>query len=248
MALTLRTQLPEAISSRYWQHNSAGEHVDKHIGEIQEINDIRVRRGEVPFGNEQMYGWMEVAGVAAVHILLPEGGVGPTVGYVVSERNSRAGVLDVKDFYVLEEHRRKGIGGFLLGKLIADMTPHNTRLYGGTARQYGAVLNIGGVSYALPGMVRTVYEDVTGAEWVAGLRNLLAEKKWNGILQVIGNGPEENILMVGGEPQATFERLEMNDEDEWPQYVISGGGSVRYADPAFAAIAVLNRDKLMHGA
>lgn len=56
-----------------------------------------------------------------------DGGVGDIAGYAIAERSPDKTLIDIKDVFVKNEYRGRGVGGYLLGKLVQSgqfTTPH----------------------------------------------------------------------------------------------------------------------------
>ena len=240
MPLMLRTQLPEEISSAYTHHNSAGEHTMKQSGEIPDINELRIGRGETPFERKVILDLMEAAGVVGVHTKLADSGMGPTIGYVVSRRNSQERSIDVLDLYVAEKHRSKGIGGFLLGNLLTQMIPVREGTRGVSIQDYGVRATLLEKTYRLPGRHLLASAEVLG---IAAVDRLYKEmpQDWSGILEIEGEDSYEARLYVGGKALAEFEKIRPDDWDD-PIMYRTAGGKQTYSHIAFAAIGVLNRE------
>ena len=237
MPLVLHSQLPAELIKSYWSHNSGGEHAQKQSGEIPEINAFRIRRGEKPIDSSELFAMMHGSGVVAAHTMLEGRHIGPAIGYVVSRRDPKKGILDVKDFFVAEEHRGKGIGGFLLGRLIT-MTPAEAGR-GIIARDYGCGLTLQGITYKLPGVHFTTNVDVVGEGEVARLRKVM-RPDWSGIFEVEGEESYSAELFVGGTVSARLTKQYPGSDDEPPAYHIAGRIQP-YTHVAFAAIAALNQ-------
>jgi GNAT superfamily N-acetyltransferase len=241
MPFVLRHQLPSDISEMYWSHNSGCEHTEKQSGEIPEINDLRVRCGKEPFQKAELLGYMYNSGVVAVHTTHKDGGVGPTIGYVVADRNARYGRLDVKDLYVEPKHRHRGVGGFLLGRLITNMIPVSGNTPGIITRNYGNTLFLNGDAYRLPGIHITVMESTLGKNEVAKMRKAMPPD-WSGLREIIGEDSYEATLHDLGSVVASFGRHIPGHDDELCRYNISGRTG-DYLLLAYAAIAALNVGK-----
>ncbi len=239
MPLMLRTQLPEEISSAYTHHNSAGEHTMKQSGEIPDINELRIGRGETPFERKVILDLMEAAGVVGVHTKLPDDGMGPTIGYVVSQRDSEERSIDVLDLYVAEEHRSKGIGGVLLGTLLTQMIPGRVGARGVRIQDYGVRATLRGETYILPGLHLSASAEVLGKAGVDRFREETPQN-WSGIREIEGEELYEAALFVDGTVCAEFEKIRPDDWDDPIMYRTAGGEQI-YSHIAFAAIGVLNR-------
>ncbi|MFZ1249696.1 MAG: GNAT family N-acetyltransferase [Candidatus Saccharimonadales bacterium] len=241
MSFVLRNDFPPEASKSYWYHNSGGEHTQKHSGEPPEINDLRVQRGLEPFIVSELTMYMETSGVVAVHTKYEDGGVGPTIGYAVADRITRPGTLDVKDLYVLPEHQRRGVGGFLLGRLITKMIDVDGNTPGIIKQNYGQTLHLNGNTCRLPGGHLKVIPNVLGTTRVRDMRNAMPPY-WSGILEVTGDDIYDAKLYSQGEIIATFEQEFPESHDDPILYRISGQtGS--YLHVAYAAIAALNPGK-----
>lgn len=241
MPFALRNQLPEEISGSYWSHNSGGEHAHKQSGEIPDINAYRIDRGDVPYKNSELLDFMRHSGVVAAHTKLTDGSVGPTVGYVVADRDTQQGITTVQDLFVDPQHRRQGLGGFLLGTLVTNMIAPRAPKPGGILTTYGKSLVLGSENYVLPDKKLELMKGITGADVVDDMKTRLTLVGWSGILEVTDDGLYEASLYVEGSEAAQFVEV-AGDEADVPMYRVVGSDNL-YTDVVYAAVAVLNQGK-----
>ncbi|MFZ1483398.1 MAG: GNAT family N-acetyltransferase [Candidatus Saccharimonadales bacterium] len=228
----LRDRLPEKSASRYWSHSSGGEHVGKQEGDLSEIDALRKSRGLAQIQGSTMERSMYSHGVIAVRQNLHYGGVGRIVGYGVVDRSSREGRVALLDLWVAEGHRKKGIGGYILGKLLTNR-PYTDPSH--TKQSYGKTLAHEDTEYLLPNMQVSLFlpSPQVGVDFKAKMPS-----DWTGILSLEykDGSKEEQVLYQAGAPSHTF----VNRKG---RFLIDGDPTKRrYDNVAIAAIVALNQE------
>jgi GNAT superfamily N-acetyltransferase len=229
MPFTLREDFPDGT----WSHNSAGEHAQKHFGDLSEINHLRAGRDESPLDSEALYDRMYRGGVITVYDKPRGVDVGNLIGYVVSEKSRE--VVDVNDFFVVPERRGAGIGGAILGKLLTHVTMVE-QVRGITAFPFRKQLVIDGREIVMPGYHMIADEFVLGPQIERFKASLPAG--WSGIRTILADDdqPTTHEVYQGGEVAGTISGGIYGDN-----YQIQGHGR-RYPHILFAAIDLLNPD------
>lgn len=92
----------------------------KHLGDIPDINAKRQSRGLPGFFEGEMQEWMYAGGIHVVRQYNGYNDIGGILGYAVVDRVSKPDVAQVKDIWVDEGHRRRGLGGYLVNKTLCD--------------------------------------------------------------------------------------------------------------------------------
>ncbi|HWB38836.1 MAG TPA: hypothetical protein VG604_01190 [Candidatus Saccharimonadales bacterium] len=224
MSLALKTSLAKG----YWNHNSGGEHAMKHIGDLDDANELLAANGQETVDRDELYDYLDHSGLIVVR-QIKNRDVLDAVGVAVADKYSRPGVIDVKNILVSESHRNKGIAGFMLGKLITDSIV-NTRANVSTAF-YGKSLEIADQSYILPG----VHVMSSAINLGDNLQKFIdsAPLHWNGIRSIDDGDITTSEVIRDGSTVATLESNGFIDAK-------IKGQSATYDHIAFAAIAALN--------
>lgn len=227
MSFELRSQPPVG----YYHHNSSGEHALKHSADPSGIVRLQEEVGHEVLQEGAVYDLMENAGVVTVRSYHEDGGIGDIAGFAVAEHvidNDGFRVVKVEDMFVQEPHRAKGIGGFMLGWLVADSTPFNAPHAHVLTRYHHDRLQLDDAEYRLPGL------HVIGSEYQMDKEAKQRFKQsvplnWNGI-QSLGS---EHVVFRDGEIVALL-------HDMRGGVTIEGHDEKTYANEVFAAIDVLN--------
>ena len=230
--IPLRIQFREE-DDNYYSHNSGGEHFAKHIGDINDVQAVRLRRGLGELANLEDIQFS--GGVRLVRPYLQGGGAGDVIGYGVISTSE--GDKKVEDLWVADSYRHQGIAGYILGKLLTDVP----FIFGSgwiDKQIFGKSLQFAGNNFVLPGMQICVHEMVYGKKVPQEMREKFFDDMpddWSGIMVAKREGHAFIEVFQRGNVVGALSRTPKST------YQIEGDSSKRqYPNVASAAIDILN--------
>jgi GNAT superfamily N-acetyltransferase len=187
-------QLTNDIGDGYWFHNSGGEHTGKHALDPQEVLALaRSAQTSLALSHDELWKLMYNDGLFVAMTYRDDEGVGAVAGYAIAERSPDKTSIDVKDVFVVEEHRGRGVGGYLLGRLVQSgqfIFPHPEM----SVHQIPETASYRGQSFRLTGDHVTIYSRGERSAFKARLeefRRHIATKGLTRLLEVTYEGKTE---------------------------------------------------------
>jgi|GEM_PF-5180008 len=182
MPLRLRNEIDDS----FWFHGSGTEHAGKQHEDPSEVLALaRSAQTGLGLSHDELYDLMYRDGLSVVRKYDADNDkIGGVAGYAIADK-SDSDKLQLVDFYVRPEDRCRGVGGYLLGKLIrGHFEPLNTEM---TIHQAPSVATYKGVTYPLVGNHIKVYSrdgKDNFTQKIEELRRIIASKRQNVLLEV----------------------------------------------------------------
>lgn len=215
MTILLRSDLDDD----FWFHNSGGEHSGKHCQDPKEVLALaKAAQTGLTIPHEELFDLMSNDGLCVAREYLHDGGVGSIVGYAIADRSNADNIL-LHEVYVRPEYRRRGVGGYLLGKLVqsAGFTFPNSEM---SIHHTPSTAEYAGITYSLAGTHVLIYSRGNKDEFTQRInefRKSIVDRERNILLEVSYEGDAEvddrSRLTLFQKGRATeLDRLDFEDE------------------------------------